>query len=127
MKNEPARQIAPDGGLQTARWLYQAFAAHDATALLALLARGFRGVVCEGVPQGLGGAYDGAETMLRDCWARVFALLDVRPVPAEYLPVADDRIRPIQGRRPRHRNARHKPRLLQTASRPGQAQWPDPR
>lgn len=30
--------------------------------------------------------------MFRDCWARVFALLDVRPVPAEYLPVAEDRM-----------------------------------
>ena len=57
-----------------------------------MLIPGFRGVVSEGMPDGLGGTYDGAEAMLRECWARVFALLDLRPVPAEYLPVADDRM-----------------------------------
>ena len=82
----------PDNRPQIARRLYRAFAAHDATALLAVLAPGFRGVVSEGMPHGLGGAYDGAETMLRDCWARVFALLDICPVPAEYLPVGGDRM-----------------------------------
>jgi ketosteroid isomerase-like protein len=85
-------QAAPDDKLQAAQRLYEAFAAHDARALLAVLIPGFRGVVSEGMPDGLGGTYDGAEAMLRECWARVFALLDLRPVPAEYLPVADDRM-----------------------------------
>src|ERR1019366_7079435 len=76
-------QAAPDDKLQAAQRLYEAFAAHDARALLALLIPGFRGVVSEGMPDGLGGTYDGAEAMLRECWARVFALLDLRPVPAE--------------------------------------------
>ena len=79
-------------GPQIARRLYRAFAAHDAAALLAVLTPGFRCVVSEGMPQGLGGTYDGAETVLRDCWARVFALIDERPVPAEYLPVGGDRM-----------------------------------
>lgn len=86
------RHAMPNDRLQTAQRLYGAFAAHDATALLAVLAPGFCGIVCEGMPDGLGGAYDTAEAMLRQCWARVFALADVRPIPAEYLPVPDDRI-----------------------------------
>jgi ketosteroid isomerase-like protein len=86
------RHAIPDDRLQTAQRLYEAFAAHDAKALLAVLTPGFRGVVSEGMPDGLGGAYEGAETMLRECWARVFALVDLRPVPAEFLPVSDDRI-----------------------------------
>jgi len=44
------------------------------------------------MPAGLGGVYSGSETMLRECWRRVFELVDVRPAPAEYLPVADDRM-----------------------------------
>jgi Domain of unknown function (DUF4440) len=90
--DDPVREVVPDDRLQIARCLYQAFAAHDAAALLTVLAPGFRGVVCEGMPQDLGGIYDGAETMLRDCWVHVFALLDLRPVPAEYLPITDDRV-----------------------------------
>jgi hypothetical protein len=38
MMDDPARQIMPDDRLQIAGRLYQAFAAHDATALLAVLA-----------------------------------------------------------------------------------------
>lgn len=81
-----------DESLQTAHRLYDAFAARDATALFAVLAPDFRGVVAEGMPNGLGGIYDGAETMLNGCWARVFATFDVRPVPDEFLPVGPDRI-----------------------------------
>lgn len=92
MTDDHGGQSMTGDRLQTARRLYEAFAAHDAAALLAVLAPGFRGVVAEGMPQGLGGAYDGAETMLRDCWARVFALLELRPVPAEYLLAAGDRM-----------------------------------
>jgi len=44
------------------------------------------------MPAEIGGGYEGAETMLRQCWARVFALADVHPVPEEYLPVDDDRM-----------------------------------
>ena len=56
MTDDPARQIEPGDPLQTARRMYQAFAAHDAPAILRMLAPGFRGVVSEGMPQGLGGA-----------------------------------------------------------------------
>jgi 2-(1,2-epoxy-1,2-dihydrophenyl)acetyl-CoA isomerase len=82
----------PEATLATARRLYDAFAAHDGNALLTVLTPEFRGVVAEGMPGGLGGVYDGAETMLRQCWAPVFRLLDLRPGPAEYLPVAADRM-----------------------------------
>jgi 2-(1,2-epoxy-1,2-dihydrophenyl)acetyl-CoA isomerase len=77
---------------ETAQRLYDAFAAHDAKALLRALAPGFRGVVSTGMPNGLGGTYDGAEPMLRDCWATVFALFDVKPLPDEYLQVDPDRM-----------------------------------
>ena len=83
--------MQPDN-LNAARRLYDAFGAQDARALLAALAPGFRGVVSDGMPEGLGGSYDGPQAMLRDCWARVFAVLDVRPVPDEYLPAGGDRV-----------------------------------
>ena len=82
----------PGDRLPTAQRLYEAFAAHDAKALLAVLTPGFRGALSEGMPDGLGGAYDSAQTTLRQCWARVLARLDLRPVPAEHLPVSDNRI-----------------------------------
>jgi uncharacterized protein len=78
--------------LHTAQQFYGALDAHDAKALLALMTPGFRGVVSEGMPQEMGGVYEGAEAMLNQCWASVFALADVRPVPAEYLPAGDDRM-----------------------------------
>jgi ketosteroid isomerase-like protein len=82
----------PADSVQIASRLYQALAAHDRDALLAVLAASFRGRVTDGMPNGLGGTYEGAQTMMRDCWARVFAAIDVRPIPDEYLPVADDRV-----------------------------------
>jgi uncharacterized protein len=81
-----------DDNMWAVRRLYDAFNAQDAGALLAVLAPGFRGVVSDGMPDGLGGSYEGPETMLHDCWARVFALMGVRPVPDEYLPAGRDRI-----------------------------------
>ena len=81
-----------DEPLETARRLYDAFAAKDAGALIALLAPEFHGVVSEGMPDGLGGSYDGAGTMLNDCWAPVFASFDVRALPDEYLQVGPGRI-----------------------------------
>jgi ketosteroid isomerase-like protein len=82
----------PADSVQVASRLYQAFAAHDRDALLATLAGSFRGRVTDGMPNGLGGTYEGADAMLHDCWARVFAAVDVRPIAEEYLPVAEDRI-----------------------------------
>jgi ketosteroid isomerase-like protein len=78
--------------LTAATRLYQAFEQRDPRQLLAALTPDFRGVVADGMPEELGGVYDGAETMLRDCWARVFALFDVRPVPEEYLSAGNDRM-----------------------------------
>lgn len=77
-----------EANLATAARLYSAFEAGDAQALLDVLAPDFRGVVSAGMPEGLGGTYESAERMLRDCWGRAYALLDTRPVPEEYLPVA---------------------------------------
>jgi ketosteroid isomerase-like protein len=92
MTDQPARQHGPDELRRVAERLYQAFAAHDGKVLRALLAPGFRGVVAEGMPRGLAGVYEGPEAMLRNCWGPVFALVDVTPEPAEYLPVAADRM-----------------------------------
>jgi len=94
----PARQLPPKGPavsdepLETAGRLYDAFAAQDARALLALIAPEFHGVASEGMPDGLGGSYAGAEAMLKECWAPVFASFDVRAVPDEYFPVGPGRI-----------------------------------
>jgi ketosteroid isomerase-like protein len=44
------------------------------------------------MPEHLGGTYNGAQNMLRDCWARIFALVDVRPIPDECLPLGEDRM-----------------------------------
>lgn len=84
--------------VEAARRLYAAFEAADAPALLEALDPGFRGVVAQGMPAGLGGTYEGAERMLRDCWGRVFQLLDTRPVPEEYLEVAGDERVVVLGR-----------------------------
>lgn len=89
---DPLGHFADPDSVQTVRRLYDAFAAHDAEALLAALAPDFRGSVADGMPAGLGGTYVGALPMLRDCWARVFALTDIRPVLAEYLPVTAGRV-----------------------------------
>ena len=83
---------APLDSLQAARRLYDALSMHNAKKLIAAVTATFRGVVAEGMPDGLGGVCEGAESMLRDCWARVFALADVRPFPREYLPVGLDRV-----------------------------------
>ena len=77
-----SRPAIPDENLEAARRLYAALCAQDARALLDAITPGFRGVVADGMPNELGGTYDGAETMLRECWARVFAVLDLRPAPA---------------------------------------------
>jgi ketosteroid isomerase-like protein len=89
METRVSAPAADEGGanLAAAARLYSAFEARDAEALLELLAPDFRGVVSAGMPEGLGGAYQGPERMLRDCWGRALALLDTRPVPEEYLAV----------------------------------------
>lgn len=76
--------------LAAARRLYAAFAAVDLPALLELLTDDFRGVVSQGMPAGLGGTYEGPETMLRECWGRVYGVFDTRPIPEEYLLVAGE-------------------------------------
>ena len=81
-----------DANLFTAQRLYDAFGARDAPALLGALTPAFRGVVSAGMPLDVGGVYEGPERMLTDCWARVFAELDTRPVPDEYLPAGSDRM-----------------------------------
>jgi len=89
---DTSKPAVTSGNLQAARQLYAALRAQDPGAVLSALTPQFRGIVSEGMPAGLGGTYDGRETMLRDCLARVFAVIDLRPAPAEYLPVSADRM-----------------------------------
>jgi uncharacterized protein len=71
--------------LDTARRLYAAFEAADGTALLELLSPDFHGQVTDGLPAPWGGPHEGPRNMLTEVWASVFAKLDARPVPDEYL------------------------------------------
>jgi hypothetical protein len=74
--------------LDVAHQLYASFAKPHAETLLSLLHPEFEGVVTAGLPNDFGGTYQGPEAMLTECWARVFEVLDVRPVPSELLEVA---------------------------------------
>jgi ketosteroid isomerase-like protein len=78
--------------LPIARRVYDVIQAHDAKAMRAMLAPSFRGVASDGMPDSLGGIYEGPEAMLRDCWGRVYARFEVHPEPEEFLPVAPDRV-----------------------------------
>jgi ketosteroid isomerase-like protein len=82
----------PTENLPIAHRLYEVIQAQDAKAMRGMLAPSFRGVACDGMPDALGGIYEGPEAMLRDCWGRVYARADVHPEPAEFLPVAPDRM-----------------------------------
>lgn len=44
------------------------------------------------MPEHLGGTYNGAQNMSHDRWARVFAPVDVRLIPDQYLPSGEDRM-----------------------------------
>jgi 2-(1,2-epoxy-1,2-dihydrophenyl)acetyl-CoA isomerase len=82
--------VSADENIRVARRLYKAFAEHDRDELVNTLTLNFHARIAEGMPEGLGGEYVGAETTLREVWARVFALFDVVPAPDELLPVGDN-------------------------------------
>ncbi len=92
MTTEPTAPTPPAPGPPAAARLYAAFAADDASALLAALTPDFRGVVADGMPLDLGGTYDGPEQMLSAVWGAVADDLDVTPVPDEYLDAGDGRV-----------------------------------
>jgi uncharacterized protein len=78
--------------LTTAQALYDALAARDVEALLALLAPDFVGEVSRGMPLGVGGRAEGPEAMLVGVWGVVAAELDTRPEPEGLLAVEPDRV-----------------------------------
>jgi ketosteroid isomerase-like protein len=78
--------------IDAAERLYRALVAGNSRALLAAITPGFVGQVAEGMPNDLGGRYEGAEAMLRDCWQRLYADVEVRPIPEEILETCDGRI-----------------------------------
>lgn len=84
--------VARSTNRAAAERLYAAFEACDPQAIVDVLQPDFRGEVSAGMPNAWGGVYEGAEVMLRSCWGAVFAQLDTRPVPAEYLETAEGRI-----------------------------------
>ena len=49
------------------------------------------GQVSEGMPLGVGGRHEGSETMLRECWGKIFAAYDVR-VDAEQFYVSENNV-----------------------------------
>jgi uncharacterized protein len=80
-----------DAPTAVARRLYDAMAAGDATALLRLLADDFEGSVSAGMPCGVGGTHHGPRDML-GVWGTIYAHYDMSVEPAEFLPVAPDRV-----------------------------------
>lgn len=80
-------------GTDVAVELYTAFKAWDADRLRRVLSDDFVGQVTSGLPEELGGRYEGAEAMLTQVWGRVAGLfLGMHPAPEEYLEVEGDRI-----------------------------------
>ena len=78
--------------LELAKKFYRGLGAADPSVLLDVLHPGFRAKVTAGLPHGWGGTYESAREMLERCWARVFASLDIRPIPEEYLPSGPERL-----------------------------------
>jgi len=76
--------------LAAAQRLYAGFAAADGQAIVDALDPRFVGRTSAGLPHGLGGTYEGPEAMLREVWAKAYALYDFRPEPSEYLEVGAD-------------------------------------
>ena len=76
--------------IEAAQRLYDAFAARDPQAILASLHPDFVGEVSAGMPLGVGGHYEGAETMLREVWAPVLANYEMSVEAEELLPSGDD-------------------------------------
>jgi ketosteroid isomerase-like protein len=77
---------------EVARRLYDAFAARDGAALMSVLHPSFVGVVSAGMPLGVGGRYQGPETMLAEVWAPVLSAYDVVPTPDELIPAGSERV-----------------------------------
>jgi ketosteroid isomerase-like protein len=84
--------------LDLARRLYDGFIAHDAVAIMGLLQPQFVGEVSAGMPLGVGGRHDGAETMMREVWAPIFSAYDVR-VEADELLECGERVVAVGGYR----------------------------
>ena len=81
-----------DAGLDPivrARHLYEALASGDAGSVRELLHPSFTGRTTEGLPLGLGGDYDGPETMAQDFWWAIGRHYRARAEPEQFLPLAD--------------------------------------
>lgn len=75
-----------------AQRLYDALAEGDRAAVLELLADDFVGRTAPGLPLGLGGTYDGAESMLRDFWWRLGATYHARAEAEIFEVIGPDRL-----------------------------------
>jgi 2-(1,2-epoxy-1,2-dihydrophenyl)acetyl-CoA isomerase len=74
------------------RRLYPALAAGDRDTLLATLAPDFQADLPDGFPQGIGGARDSAEAMIRDTWWKIGALYSVKVHPRQWITTDDGRL-----------------------------------
>lgn len=78
--------------VRTAQLLYDALARADVRAIGSLLHAEFRGSVAAGMPHRVGGIHEGPDSMLRDCWAVIFAHYEIAPRPAEIVELPDGRL-----------------------------------
>ena len=69
--------------------MYAALQAADVRAAAATLAPDFRASMTEGLPDMIATTCEGPGAMVRDVWAAVATLYDLRPEPREYLETAE--------------------------------------
>lgn len=87
--------MTDDGGpavpdaIATVRTLYEALADWDREQLEALLTPDFEAVTTEGLPDGIGGRYEGAEAAIDGFWKRIGQRFEARAEPEEFRPLPD--------------------------------------
>lgn len=72
--------------------LYRSLAAGDRADVLARLHQDFTGHTTAGLPLGLGGDYQGPESMLREFWGGIARAYAAAAHPTEYLPIGANKI-----------------------------------
>jgi ketosteroid isomerase-like protein len=71
---------------------YGAAATHDTSNVVPVLTEDFVGTTTEGLPNDLGGIYQGNENAVAKIWGRIWTMFDMSGEAAEFLPVGDDRV-----------------------------------
>lgn len=87
--------MTSDGGpavpdaIASVRRLYEALANWDRKQLEALLSPDFEAVTTEGLPDGIGGRYEGAGAAIDGFWKRIGQRFEARAEPEEFRPLPD--------------------------------------